>query len=175
VTYLRRLQTIASSLGLGFDTLHPMSKHETDNSQNFPKNTVLSKAALDWNADVPVVFLLDVREHQKVELLKRSFLLMYTPTNEHFGIVPVEAMLLQVPVVAVASGGLLETVTEDGNNGLLCKPIGNDFANALSLLIADPNKAKQMGRNGRKRVLELFSFEKFADTLYTIVNETIGA
>lgn len=45
--------------------------------------------------------------------------LCYTPEGEHFGIVPVEAMLMSRPVVALDSGGPRETVLH-GSTGLLC-------------------------------------------------------
>ena len=43
----------------------------------------------------------------KVSLLRRSTAVLYTPCNEHFGIVPVEAMYLGRPVIATNSGGEL--------------------------------------------------------------------
>jgi alpha-1,3/alpha-1,6-mannosyltransferase len=46
--------------------------------------------------DKSVVFLTDVTEIQKIQLLKSCLVLLYTPSNEHFGIVPVEAMLSEV-------------------------------------------------------------------------------
>jgi glycosyltransferase involved in cell wall biosynthesis len=45
--------------------------------------------------------------------------LVYTPEEEHFGIVPVEAMSQGIPVIALDSGGPRETVI-DGVTGWLC-------------------------------------------------------
>lgn len=44
-------------------------------------------------------------DEEKVSLLRNSRAVLYTPHNEHFGIVPVEAMYLGTPVIAVNSGG----------------------------------------------------------------------
>lgn len=44
--------------------------------------------------------------------------MLYTPTEEHFGIVPCEAMMEGVPVIAVNSAGPTETV-EQGITGFL--------------------------------------------------------
>jgi alpha-1,3/alpha-1,6-mannosyltransferase len=44
--------------------------------------------------------------------------LLYTPANEHFGIVPIEAMHLGCVVIACNSGGPLESI-EDGETGFL--------------------------------------------------------
>ena len=72
----------------------------------------------------------------KVGLLHRSECLLYTPSNEHFGITPLEAMYLGRPVIAVNSGGPLETVRASENvnerveeqTGFLCKPEPKAFA-----------------------------------------------
>lgn len=55
-------------------------------------------------------------DQMKVWLYKRSALVVYTPANEHFGIVPLEAMYLQKPVLAANNGGPVETVI-DGQTG----------------------------------------------------------
>jgi hypothetical protein len=47
---------------------------------------------------------------EKVALLQRCSCLLYTPANEHFGITPLEAMYCSRPVIAVNSGGPLETI-----------------------------------------------------------------
>lgn len=47
---------------------------------------------------------------EKVALLRRCKCLLYTPSNEHFGITPLEAMYCKRAVIAVGSGGPLETV-----------------------------------------------------------------
>ena len=46
---------------------------------------------------------------EKARLLARCACLLYTPENEHFGIVPLEAMHARTPVVAVDSGGPRES------------------------------------------------------------------
>ena len=61
---------------------------------------------------IDVLFLLSVPTAFKNTLLGQSKLLLYTPINEHFGIVPVEAMLAGLPVLASNTGGPLETIVE---------------------------------------------------------------
>jgi alpha-1,3/alpha-1,6-mannosyltransferase len=74
--------------------------------------------ALGTADDVDVLFLLSVPGTFKNTLLDNAELLLYTPTNEHFGIVPVEAMQHGVPVLASNTGGPLETILE-GETGWL--------------------------------------------------------
>lgn len=70
---------------------------------------------------VQVLFLLSVPNLLKEMLLSATELLIYTPANEHFGIVPLEAMLVGVPVLAADTGGPTETVVE-GKTGWLRSP-----------------------------------------------------
>ncbi len=55
----------------------------------------------------------------KALLIAASTAVIYTPDREHFGIVPIEAMHIGRPVIALKSGGPLETVV-DNETGFLC-------------------------------------------------------
>jgi len=48
--------------------------------------------------------------------------LLYTPDREHFGIVPLEAMQLGLPVIAVNTGGPTETIRHQ-TTGYLCRQV----------------------------------------------------
>lgn len=70
---------------------------------------------------------------QRSALLAAAACVLYTPENEHFGIVPLEAMAAGRPVVACDSGGPKETVV-DGTTGFLCPPEPAAFAAAMARL-----------------------------------------
>ena len=111
-----------------------------------------------------VLFLLSVPDALKQSLLASADLLVYTPQNEHFGIVPLEAMLAQVPVLAANEGGPLETVVE-GETGWLRdirKP--EEWTAVMSSVLSSSNPAelRSIGENGRKRVQAEFSKEQMA-------------
>lgn len=57
-----------------------------------------------------VTFLKSPSDKRKQLLLHHSCGVIYTPQNEHFGIVPLEAMYMRRPVIATNTGGPLETV-----------------------------------------------------------------
>ena len=59
--------------------------------------------------------------------MKNMIALLYTPENEHFGMVPVEAMFMKRPVIACNSGGPLESI-EDQETGFLLVPKPNIWA-----------------------------------------------
>ncbi|KAI5201034.1 mannosyltransferase [Aureobasidium subglaciale] len=142
----RELEQLADSLKLS---------HETHKS--LPDPSVVSDKT-------SVLFLLSVPDVLKQTLLASAELLVYTPQNEHFGIVPLEAMLAQVPVLAANEGGPLETVVE-GETGWLRdirKP--DEWTAVMSRVLSPSNPAelRSMGENGRKRVQAEFSKEQMA-------------
>ena len=108
---------------------------------------------------VQVLFLLSVPGPFKATLLQNAKLLLYTPSNEHFGIVPVEAMMYGVPVLASNTGGPLETVVE-GKTGWLRSVTKTDewtavMRNVLSSM--SEAQAAKMKTAGQAQVREHFS------------------
>lgn len=123
--------------------------------------------ALKVPEDIEVLFLLSVPGQMKTMLLNAASLLLYTPSNEHFGIVPLEAMLSGVPVLAVNSGGPLESIV-DGETGWL-KP-ANDSEQWTEIMrktlhIKSAAELRSMGKKGRERVKTEFSAQKMAERL----------
>ncbi|XP_072023865.1 alpha-1,3/1,6-mannosyltransferase ALG2-like [Amphiura filiformis] len=116
-----------------------------------------------------VSFLRSFSDAQKLTLLDSCTCLLYTPSNEHFGIVPIESMYMKRPVIAVNSGGPLETV-KDGATGFLRASTAEDFAEAMTKFVKDAGLSKKMGQGGHRRVISKFSFEAFGSKLDSIVN-----
>lgn len=114
-------------------------------------------------------FLKSPSDILKLWLISNCEALLYTPTNEHFGIVPLEAMYLRKPVVAVKSGGPIETVIH-GSTGILCTEGSvDDFADAMARFVGDRTLTKLWGDKGRKRVQQYFSYIAFEDKLNEII------
>lgn len=92
---------------------------------------------------------------------------------EAFGIVLLEAMACEKPCIATNVGGVPEVV-EDGKTGLLVE-YGNpeQLANAIIELIGDENRRTEMGRAGRRRVKENFTWPKVVDRLEGVYKEMI--
>ena len=78
--------------------------------------------------------------------------------DEPFGLVALEAALMERPVVAARVGGLVEVVA-DGETGLLVAREDPDaLAGAVLRLLADPAEAERLGRAARARARERFSW-----------------
>lgn len=159
VLYHKELESLASSLQLSHATA---------------KNVV---SALSIPSDISVLFLLSVPTQLKSSLLAAAKLLIYTPSNEHFGIVPLEAMLAGVPVLAANNGGPLETVSEPDTGWLRSVDKAEQWTEVMRQVLHGlfDTQLKQMGENGRKRVQEEFSETKMADQLDQEIEAMIKA
>jgi glycogen synthase len=92
---------------------------------------------------------------------------------EPFGLINLEAMACQTPVVASAVGGILEVV-EDGVTGLLVPPgRPDDLAAALRRLLDDAATARAMGQAGRRRVEVRFAWDSVAARTEQVYAEAI--
>jgi alpha-1,3/alpha-1,6-mannosyltransferase len=138
-------------------------------TENIEYYQELVQLASDLNVIEYITFIRSFSDAQKRTLLAYSSCLLYTPDKEHFGIVPIEAMYMQCPVIAVNSGGPLETVS-DKETGFLCDQNPMSFAESMKEIVKNPKSAKKLGEAGKKRVETLFSFEAFSEQLNGVVN-----
>ncbi|KAL2195699.1 glycosyltransferase family 4 protein [Corynascus similis CBS 632.67] len=126
--------------------------------------------------DVEVLFLLSVPNMLKEVLLRSARLLVYTPSGEHFGIVPLEAMLRGVPVLAADNGGPTETVVE-GVTGWLRDPARpEDWSAVMDRVLNDmpEQELRKMGEAGVERVKGRFAEAQMAERLEGIFEEMEG-
>jgi len=90
------------------------------------------------------------------EVLRALDILAFPSHAEAFGVVLIEAMAMELPVVSTNCDGVLDIVV-DGETGLYVPPRdGAALAAAIARLAADPLMRARMGRAGRQRVLERF-------------------
>ncbi|KAF8418064.1 hypothetical protein EV426DRAFT_347872 [Tirmania nivea] len=131
-------------------------------------------SALSLPDSVDVIFLLSIPASLKAELLSKARLLLYTPSNEHFGIVPLEAMLARTLVLAVNSGGPLETVVE-GETGWLRPPDEKKWSAVMKKVLFEMSESeiRIMGEKARERVGREFSKEKMAASLQEVMYEML--
>ncbi|CAH4034765.1 unnamed protein product [Pieris brassicae] len=134
------------------------------NLENMEHFIELTDLACELDIDDKVTLLKSPKDINKVSLLYHCNTLIYTPSNEHFGIVPLEAMYYSKPVIAVNSGGPTETVVNDVT-GFLCPPTSVDFAEAMAKLVLNPELGVRLGEAGRKRFESKFSFDAFTEQL----------
>ena len=109
-----------------------------------------------------------VPENERIMHYAASDVCIFPSIYEPFGIVCLEAMAMEKPVVVGARGmvGFREQVLSSGPNQNGVHINGEDpldIAWGIKKTLQNPEKARKWGENGRKRVLEYFTWRKVAD------------
>jgi starch synthase len=122
-----------------------------------------------------------------IQLYSHTRVFVCPSVYEPFGIINLEAMACQAPVVGSATGGIKEIIVdgvtgylvpfEQDENGFPTEPdkFARDFAAKVSDLLADPDKCRRFGAAGRKRVEEKFSWSAIADQTIDLYRRLIDS
>jgi len=86
-----------------------------------------------------------------------------------------EYMALSKPVIATTGGGTNEIVIDRVSGYLIPQKSASDLANKILELLDNPEKAKQMGAAGRKRIVQDFNLKKMTAAYMAIYNKLIDA
>jgi alpha-1,3/alpha-1,6-mannosyltransferase len=108
---------------------------------------------------VEILFLLSVPGSFKTTLLENAKMLIYTPQNEHFGIVPVEAMQAGIPVLASNTGGPLETIIENETGWLRPADSVAEWTSVIRKVLTSTSAAEfaQIKKAAQRRVSQNFT------------------
>jgi starch synthase len=136
-----------------------------------------------------IVWIRDMLSKEKaVHLYTHAAIFVCPSVYEPFGIINLEAMACETPVVASAVGGIPEVVVH-GETGLLVptnpvsatdvEPADPDqfsraLAAAVNLLLLDPELRQSMARKARARVEEHFSWSSIARQTVEFYRHLIG-
>ena len=134
-------------------------------------------AEADRDAAVDIVWIDRMLPREDVIILYSHAAAFVCPSvYEPFGIINLEAMACETPVIAASVGGIPEIVVHeetgllvpfDAEGGGSAEPVDPEgysraLATAINELMADPARREAMGRAGRARVLAQFSWESIA-------------
>ena len=114
-----------------------------------------------------------VPDSDLVDILSRASVMVYTPQLEPFGFAPLEANACGTPVVAIAEGGIRETI-KDGINGFL---VNNDdpqaLGNSITRLLDDHELSARMSATSREYVLQHWQWKNAIDRLEADLQSTV--
>jgi starch synthase len=126
--------------------------------------------------------------NELIQVLSHATAFACPSIYEPLGIVNLEAMACGAAVVASATGGIPEVV-KHGETGLLVpleqvtdgtgtpldpEKFVTDFAAALTEVVSDPERARAMGRAGRRRAEEHFSWESITETTLEVYRSVLS-
>lgn len=121
-----------------------------------------------------VRFVHGVTDSELVDLMGSAELACVPSLYEGFSLPTAELMACATPLVVSRAGAIPEVVGPDGLCADLVTPgdVG-EFAHAIAALLDDPERRERMGRAGRQRVDEMFSWRAVAATVAAAYDEVI--
>jgi glycosyltransferase involved in cell wall biosynthesis len=132
------------------------------NDQNAGYRRTLEREAAA--AGVKLDIRLRIPERELAAQYRDAALFAFGAHDEPLGLAPLEAMAHALPVLAVAEGGVNETVA-DGENGVLVSRDSDAFARALTSLLGAPERRRELGVNARRIVEERWNWPFRAEAL----------
>ena len=153
--------------------------------QGFEAKLVLTdtQRIADWNQELnayreeilALISTLDLGEYVEFRsvaysempaLYNEADIVIYpTLGEEPYGLVPLEAMSCERPIVAARSGGITETVL-DGETGYIVKRGDvKSLTERVSRLLGNPALAEHLGAAGRQHVCQHFDIRRYVSTL----------
>jgi len=120
-----------------------------------------------------VTFTGKVDHETLVSLYSRATVLVMSSLYEGFGLPAAEAMACETPVVVTRAGSLPEVV--DSSCGILVEP-GNaqELREAIMAVLKDGASRERMGKNGRKKAVENFSWPVAARNTLEVYRDVIN-
>jgi glycogen synthase len=137
-----------------------------------------------------IIWIQEMLPREKIiHLYTHAAIFVCPSVYEPFGIINLEAMACETPVVASAVGGIPEVV-DHGETGLLVPPeaigpteveprhpeqFARDLAAAVNILLDDAEQRASMGRKARARVEQYFSWQSIAHQTVEFYEHLVAA
>ena len=132
----------------------------------------LMKMVSDFNLRDKITFITDFVNNDALASYYESATLFVLPSREEaLGVVLLEALYCNLPVIATSVGGIPDVI-ENGINGILVRPDDpNELANAISLLLDDDALREKIAKNARRILFN--RYYKGRITLEEALNESV--
>jgi glycosyltransferase involved in cell wall biosynthesis len=136
-----------------------------------PKNGGVAKLIRELGIGRLITFTGHIDHSAFVHHYARATMAVVPSLYEGFGLPAGEAMACGVPVISTTGGALPEVV---GDAGVLVPPADSGaLARAIKTLLDHPERARQLGQAGLKRLRASFTWEKAAEKTVEVYREAI--
>ena len=135
----------------------------------------LKQLTIDLNLEEKIKFLGFIKNTDVPKAINKMdiFVVPSILNSESFGVAAVEAMACEIPVIVSDADGLKEVVVNNETGFIVHKKDYKTIAEKLKELILNENLRIGLGKNGRKRVLELYDWNNNVDKMIEIYKEAI--
>ena len=125
-----------------------------------PEKENLKELANKLDISNQIEFLGQMSHKKVMEYLSICDIFSLPSWNEGFGIVYLEAMAHQKPIIGVVGQGINDVI-ENKKNGLLIEPKNiNSLVETLNFLLYSPEIIRKIGKGAQKTVLEKYTLRK---------------
>lgn len=128
----------------------------------------LEKLVTELGLSKQTVFFGRIANNEVPKVLEELDIFCVTSNQESFGVALLEAMALELPVVATNTPGFEEIVDDEITGFIVEKKNPVEIATALETLVLDTKARISMGMNGRKKVLNEYDWRFCVDLMQEI-------
>jgi glycosyltransferase involved in cell wall biosynthesis len=108
-----------------------------------------------------------VSDDTLIEYYSHAYAIIFVPYDEDYGLVTIEAMMCEKPVLSFSDAGGVVEFVEDQVTGLVCEPSVEKLTANIDYIAKNPELCKRMGEAARKKVQNI----TWANTLGALLNE----
>lgn len=134
----------------------------------------LKQLTVNLNLEEKIKFLGFIKNIDVPKVINKMDIFVVPSIEESFGVAAVEAMACEIPLVVSNADGLKEVVVNNETGFIVTKKDYKAIAEKLKELILNDNLRKELGENGRKRVLELYNWNVNVENMIEIYKEMIN-
>jgi glycosyltransferase involved in cell wall biosynthesis len=159
----KNVEFLIQSMGKVSTTLRPRLLLVA-NVMDPPYRDRILKQATEAGVNLELKHRID--DSELLDILNRARVMLYAPRLEPFGFAPLEASACGLPVIAVAEGGVRETV-QHGVNGILVEHDPQAMADAIERLLVDDELHNNLSVKAAEFAREKWSLPASIDRLET--------
>jgi len=119
--------------------------------------------------DSRIRFLGFVKDSELLQQYAGALFVPFIPYDEDYGLITLEAMQSSKAVLTTIDSGGVNELVKDGHNGSVVLPGVEAIAEAMKMLISDPERTIQMGLNAKESVSHI----NWPNTVFGLLREDV--